>query len=120
MKYTCFQGVLIGFTLMVNLSSYGQVRSRPSWQNSGSEIRKVDFRNFTYHPTLCTEELSRAGLGKTVRVRNGQFKNAEIYYSAEKPIYGDLTNDNQEEAVITVDCNAHVANFSLQKSIFTA
>ena len=113
MKHTRFQSAVIVFLLASNLSADGQVRSPQRRQLSGSEIRKIDFRNFTYHSTLCSQELSRDGLGETVRVRNGQFKNAEVYYAVGKPIYGDLTNDNQEEAVITVGCNAHIANFSL-------
>lgn len=106
---------MVVFLLAANLSGNGQVRSRQSRQVSGSEIRTIDFRNFTYHSTLCAQELSRDGVGETVRVRNGQIKNAEVYYAVEKPIYGDLTNDNQEEAVITVGCNAHVANFSMSE-----
>lgn len=115
MKYARFQSAVVVFLLAAGLSGNGQVRPRQPRQMSGSEIRKIDFRNFTYHSTLCTQELWRDGLGETVRVRNGQFKNAEVYYAVERPIYGDLTSDNQEEAVIAVGCNAHVANFSLSE-----
>src|SRR5262245_55109268 len=76
MKYARFQFAVVVFLLAAGLSGNGQAQPRQHRQMSGSEIRKIDFRNFTYHSTLCAQELSRDGVGETVRVRNGQFKNA--------------------------------------------
>jgi hypothetical protein len=68
-------------------------------------IRRVDFLNFTYHPTYCNEVIE---IGATVRVRNGRFRSGtkddgrqlKIY----NPKYGDLTNDGLEEAVLPGVC----------------
>ena len=71
------------------------------------EIRKVDFKNFTYEPSCAYDE------NKKITVKNGE-------YSYEKPAdgytdrfffkvfeisYGDLNGDNSEEAVVLTVCN---------------
>ena len=82
-----------------------------------TDIRKVDFLNFTYHSSLCSQEYGRKGLGKIVSVRNGEFKNKNIYFAVadNKIIYADVTGDGREEAIIPVDCGAITANFSLSE-----
>lgn len=110
--------VLLMVSLSVlTLSNYAQTPSHRSRHTpaSDSAIRRIDFRNFTYRSTLCAQELGSEGIGTTVRVRNGQFKNADVYYTAGKAVYGDLTADGRDEAVVVIDCNENVANFSVSE-----
>jgi len=79
-----------------------------------TDIRKVDFLNFTYNPTQCSQEYGRQGIGRTVAVKDGEFKNKSVYFSvvSDKIVYADLTGDGKEEAIVPVDCGAMGANFS--------
>lgn len=79
-----------------------------------TDIRKVDFLNFTYHPSICSQEYGRQGIGRIVSVREGEFKNKNVYFAVtgDKIIYADLTGDGKEEAIVPVDCGAMAANFS--------
>ena len=79
-----------------------------------TDIRKVDFLNFTYNSSQCSTEYGRLGIGKIVTVKNGEFKNKSVYFSVigDRIIYADLTGDGKEEAVVPVDCGAMGANFS--------
>lgn len=79
-----------------------------------TDIRKVDFLNFTYTPSQCSQEYGRQGIGRMVNVREGEFKNKSVYFSVvgDKIIYADLTGDGKEEAIVPVDCGAIGANFS--------
>ncbi len=78
---------------------------------------KVDFRNFTYHSSLCSQEFGKKGIGKTVRVRKGEFKNKNVYFAVKdnKVIYGDVTGDAREDAIVPIGCGAIMANFSLSE-----
>lgn len=75
--------------------------------NLNQDIRKVDFKNFTYEPGCAYDD------SKKITVKNGE-------YSFEKPAdgytdrfdfrvfevsYGDLNNDNSEEAIVLTVCN---------------
>ena len=66
-----------------------------------SAIRKVDFRNFTYRPTVCAENLANEGLRNPVRVRNGQSSNAEYFYTVNSVLFGDLNGDSIEESIVS-------------------
>ena len=79
-----------------------------------NDIRKVDFLNFTYNPTQCSQEYGRQGIGRIVNVKDGEFKNKSVYFSvmSDKIIYADLTGDGNDEAIVPVDCGAMGANFS--------
>lgn len=70
------------------------------------DIRKVNFQNFTYMPYCAGEEPEK------VTVKKGEFfeekhpeYNDRFYFSVHKPIYGDLTGDNRDEAIILSRCN---------------
>lgn len=113
------------FCLMILLlcvaSGVAQSRSKqPSSTPSSAtvtDIRKVDFLNFTYHSSLCSQDYGRKGIGKTVRVRNGEFKNENVYFavSGNKLIYADVTGDGREDAIVPIDCGAITANFALSE-----
>lgn len=81
---------------------------------SVTDIRKVDFLNFTYNSSLCSQEYGRKGIGRIVRVRNGESKNKSVYFAVtnDRIIYADLTGDGKEEAIVPVECGATGANFS--------
>jgi len=81
------------------------------------DIRSVDFLNFTYFPSLCTDEFGDHGIGKTVKVKNGEFSTEDVYYGVvqDEVIYGDLTGDGNEEAIIHVACGLYKANYGLSE-----
>jgi len=107
--------------LLCVTSGVAQSRSRqPSSTTSSAtvtDIRKVDFLNFTYHSSLCSQEYGRKGIGKIVRVRNGEFKNKNVYFAVadNKIIYADVTGDGREDAIVPIDCGATTANFALSE-----
>lgn len=83
-------------------------------QTGVTDIRKVDFLNFTYNSSQCSQEYGKQGIGRIVKVKNGEFKNKSVYFSvtSDRIIYSDLTGDGKEEAIVPVDCGAMGANFS--------
>ena len=81
----------------------------------GDDIRKFDFLNYSYNPTLCTQEFGSYGIGKVVRVVNGEFSNAEVSYGVGPITYGDLTNDNNLEAIVQNSCWLQGANYGLSE-----
>lgn len=94
-------------------------RQRPSStsrSNTVNDIRQVDFLNFTYHSSLCSQEFVRDGIGKTVRVRRGEFKNKDVYFGVDKRmVYGDVTGDGREDAVVSIGCAERMANFGFSE-----
>jgi len=98
-------------------SGAGQSRTKQSGPKPVAGIRQIDFLNFNYHASLCSREYGRKGIGETVRVRNGEFKNRNAYFAVadKKIIYADVTGDGREEAIVPVDCGALGANFSLSE-----
>lgn len=78
-----------------------------------SAIRKVDFRNFTYRPTVCAENLANEGLRNPVRVRNGQSSNAEYFYTVNSVLFGDLNGDSIEESIVSVSCGRQTSTWIL-------
>lgn len=81
------------------------------------EIRKVDFKNFTYLP-LCAEEENEA---VKVTVKNGKFSEEKkvddyterFYFEIFSVSYGDVNGDGNEDAVILSFCNTGgTGNFS--------
>jgi hypothetical protein len=116
----CLVIVLLGATSGV-AQSYKRSHSTPE-SNTVTDIRKVDFLNFTYHSSLCSQEYGRMGIGKIVSVRNGEFKNKNVYFAVadKKIIYADVTGDGHEDAIVPIDCGATTANFSRSEvNIFT-
>jgi hypothetical protein len=71
-----------------------------------SDIRQVDFKNFTYSPA-CVEE------NQTIRAKNGEYSRGNpndpsgdtVYFQVVEVVYGDLTGDGSEEAVVSTLCN---------------
>lgn len=88
-----------------------------SAQSTATDIRKIDFLNFTYHSSLCSREYGSKGIGKVVRVRDGEIKNKNVYFAvaADRIIYADVTGDGREDAIVPIDCGAITANFALSE-----
>jgi hypothetical protein len=71
------------------------------------DIRKVNFQNFTYLPYCAGEDAEK------VTVKGGEYSwekkedeyTDRFYFSVEKPVYGDLTGDKKDEAIILSNCN---------------
>ena len=82
-----------------------QTAVAPSPAPAAGDIRRVDFRNFTY-PALCAEE---NGLGGGIPVRDGEYAKEDefgrLYFSIISVSYGDLTGDTAPEAAVTAICN---------------
>ena len=66
--------------------------------NSDSSIRKIDFKNFTYH------SIGNRGVGDIFTLKNGQKEQTATEDGAtlSKIEFGDVTNDNREEALISI------------------
>ena len=112
----CLMIILLCVTSGVAQSRNKQPSSTPR-SATVTDIRKVDFLNFTYHSSLCSQEYGRKGIGKAVRVRNGEFKNKNVYFAVadNKIIYGDVTGDGRDDAIVPISCGATAANFSLSE-----
>jgi hypothetical protein len=76
-----------------------------------TDIRRVDFLNFTYHSTDCSEAFQQP---KTIRVRNGRFKDRDFYYDVRdrRVIYGDVSDDGRQDAVVPIICGSTNGNFT--------
>lgn len=73
------------------------------------EIRKVDFKNFTYQPYCVGEE----NKPENVTVKNGEFSEEKkvddfverFYFNIFSVAYGDVNGDKKEDAVVLSVCN---------------
>lgn len=83
--------------------------------NAQSDIRKVDFKNFTFEPFCVGEQPEK------ITVKDGEFfKETEedgftdrFFFSAAVDGYGDVDGDGKDEAVISSICNTGgTGNFS--------
>lgn len=113
---SCLMIILLCATSGVAQSTGKRPGSTPS-SDTITDIRQVDFLNFTYPSSLCSQEFGKKGIGKTVRVSKGEFKNKTVYFAVEdtKIIYGDVTGDGREDAIVPISCGAMMANFSLSE-----
>lgn len=83
--------------------------------NAQTDIRKVDFKNFTFEPFCVGDQPQK------VTVQNGEFsKETEedgytdrFFFSAAVDGYGDVDGDGKDEAIISSICNTGgTGNFS--------
>lgn len=100
--YTFAALIFVGLTI---LDSAAQTAGQ-------SDIRKVDFMNFTYYPA-CTHPEGN-GKGDPIRVKKGEYTKGSvdkpdedrIYFNVTGPVvYGDLNGDGIEEAALYSVCN---------------
>lgn len=74
--------------------------------NATSDIRKVDFLSYSYQTSVCSEDV---GLPKTVKPRNGKFKDRDnnfLEIAGKEIVYGDLNGDGSEDAVVLIRCGS--------------
>ncbi len=64
-------------------------------------IRSVDFQNFHYTSNCFGEN----GSAQVIHVSKGQANNQDEEFWADKPVYGDLKDDGQEDAVVVLSCH---------------
>jgi hypothetical protein len=91
--------ILLSLIVAFNLSAIAQ-----------SDIRKVDFKNFTYDVQIFETK-------EKLTLKNGEFdRNTEeekLFFSVEVESYGDIDGDGKEEAVVTTMMNTGgTGNFS--------
>jgi hypothetical protein len=95
---------LILACVISGVSALGQAGAKPAGgathTGSGSEIRRVDFRNFTFGRTMD---------GATIQIRNGKFQTQDEDYGISRIIYGDLNADGHEAAVVIIGIDNKVA-----------
>lgn len=81
------------------------VRSNgPSTSPAGAtkrNILSVDFQNFDYASNCFGEN----GPAEVIHVSKGQANSQDEEFWADKPVYGDLKGDGQEEAVVVLSCH---------------
>ncbi len=77
-----------------------------STETAYTNIREVDFLNRTYRAE-CADD-------RRIRVKAGEYSSSSgVGFSfSVKVVYGDLTADNQEEAVVITDCDGAAGSIS--------
>lgn len=88
---------LLSITLFLSISALAQ-----------NDIRKIDFKNYTYSPDFCGGEDKQK-----ITVKDGKFFEEKTtngfpdrkYFNVYGITYGDLDGDNKDEAVILSVCN---------------
>lgn len=113
-----FTDDLIGAMINTGTGSNGEGQSPEAVLTAGennfqtkSDIRSVDFLNYSYRSsTVCSED---AGLPRTIKVSGGEFRNEHKFYDvAENEIgYGDITGDKREDAVVQIRCGSTAGTF---------
>ena len=70
-----------------------------------------EFLNFTYPLPMCAKEF---GTPKTVTLNQGEFQNQEflVYLDREGILYGDVTGDGIDEALVPLYCGYYGANYT--------
>lgn len=104
---------LLIFVLLINGWAFaGNIQTEKfsetiSMPNSNQDIRKIDFKNFTYNPYCAGEESS------DITVKDGEFseeKQEDGYvdrfsFTIYSINYGDANGDGNEDAVVLSNCN---------------
>lgn len=93
-------------------SGPAQTRATRPAAPAATDIRAVDFENFDYASAYCAREYGK--LGRTVRVRDGEHKSGDAYFTVESDDlkYGDVTGDGRDDAVVTAACGSVGANYN--------
>lgn len=114
-RFTLCVVLILLFTVAGLAQSKKPVKKTTQTKSEVTDIRRVDFLNFTYQSSLCSQDIR--GISKTVKVRKGNFDNNEVYYGVveNKIIYGDVTGDGREEAIVHIGCGELAANFGLSE-----
>ncbi len=92
---------LILVCLVSEISASAQTGTKPAGPGAGStppagsrsEIRRVDFRNFTFQ---------KPGEARVIQLRDGKLETPDEDYHVSRIIYGDLFADGHEQAAIVM------------------
>jgi hypothetical protein len=83
----------------------------PAAAQAAGDIHAVDFRNFVYHPS-CADFEASSEPKVPIRVTGGRFEAAAgsdlegLFFEVDREIlYGDLTGDGRDEAVVRSLCS---------------
>jgi hypothetical protein len=102
---------VITLALMASFASFGAQARTP-----GDNIRRVDFRNFSYRPSCAYD-------GKPVPVKRGKYVRErgddKVYFEVVKVTYGDVTGDRLDEAVVVTTCNTGGTGHFTEGTIYT-
>jgi hypothetical protein len=107
--------ILLLFLLLTSFCSHSQTQSQLESNKTeavistaDSPIRSIDFRNFTYPFTeglidpINPKRTFTLKNGELPETRNKQGLVDEMGIYLGNVIYGDVTNDNQEDAIVTI------------------
>lgn len=105
--------LIIGFAFLLASQCVAQVPTR-----SYSDIRQVDFRNFTYRVTGFLERPS------DIRLRDGMYVEKDrglVTYSVKLTTvaYGDVTGDGEEDAAIVLTVSGGGSGFVTEGVVYT-
>ena len=80
-------------------------------QKGAANIRGVNFLNYTYRSSLCSENFQ---LPEAFKTRKGKYRDKQSYAEIKngKVVYGDLNGDGREEAIVHIACGDFTGNFS--------
>jgi hypothetical protein len=82
----------------------------PAAAFAAGDARSIDFRNFVYQPS-CADFESATEAKVPVRVSGGRFEASPgsdlegLYFEVGEVLYGDLTGDGRDEAVVRTLCS---------------
>lgn len=77
------------------------------------DIRKVDFKNFTYQPQCLDQKAVKVSNGKFSQEKQMQDYVDRFYFGVFAINYGDLDGDKSDEAIVLTTCNTGgTGNFS--------
>ncbi|HMF55520.1 MAG TPA: hypothetical protein VK619_04110 [Pyrinomonadaceae bacterium] len=80
------------------------------------DIHRVDFKNFTYHPSCSFDN-------RQIRTRNGAYnrnrQDDRMEFKIGDIVYGDLTNDGRDEAVVISRCSTGGTGFYTEGYVYT-
>jgi hypothetical protein len=90
-------------TLVVSFACLALVAAVPARGQQIRNIHDIDFKNFTYADAPC------AGEGEPITVKNGVYERDQeddkVYFEIRGVVFGDLTGDGVDEAVVRTLCN---------------
>ncbi len=108
--------LLIVIVLAVTVTSYAQDQNKRKTSQSKNLSKTqygVDFLNYNYESSFCSQVYRKDGLPKIVKVRNGDFANNRVYFSISKDdiIYSGIRGDKRDTALVTASCGYNTANY---------
>lgn len=77
---------------------------------SKTGIRRIDFMNYSYRSSICTENFE---VPNPVKVKRGKFAEGDNWFEIRgKVLFADLNGDGGEDAVVHAKCASTAGNFN--------